>query len=312
MLNIKRGNAVGRFCGDVWKAGICNTPNCGVECLNHGKSSTLFNQAGFDFKVDAAYLNDKNGKRTGHIEIVQNVTELLRTQRAQSELVEGIKRSISSFASASHEIATMSEAMAKDSVEHASKISIDVTAHTKKSNEQMQEMLKVMTDINDASSSIGAIITLIDGIARQTNILALNASVEAVRVGEAGRGFAVVAEEVRDLATKSANAAHNATTIIKENITLAMQGVENSRTVHESLGGISEEVRQVNMLLSEISTATEEQSGGIDQLAAAITQMEHATQSSAAVAEESSAAADELLVMSNNLEEMEESIDAMI
>jgi methyl-accepting chemotaxis protein len=213
--------------------------------------------------------------------------------------------------------ATMNETasmlkLTKENTQHAARLSSEAAKNTVDSMTNVSSLMDVMNKLSESSARIEKIADLINSLASQTNILALNASVEAVRVGEAGRGFAVVAEEVRELATKSANAAHSTTDIIKENIALAIQGVENSKAVSLSLNGVNEDVRQINMLLSEISTATEEQSMGVDQLAAAISQMEQATQSSAAVAEESSAAADELLVLSDNLTEIEENIEAMI
>ena len=87
MLGIKLADVLGKHCGEIWKAGICNTPDCGVKCLERGKSSATFNQFGVDFKVDAAYLTDKNNNKVGHIEVFENITQMVKMQKEEIELV---------------------------------------------------------------------------------------------------------------------------------------------------------------------------------------------------------------------------------
>jgi len=155
-------------------------------------------------------------------------------------------------------------------------------------------MSQAMQALKDSSNDIAKIIRAIDEIAFQTNILALNAAVEAARAGEAGMGFAVVADEVRNLAQRSAQAAKETAAKIDGAITSTAQGVQISAKVADTLGEIVAKVRQVDDLVSEVASASKEQTTGIVQINAAVGQMDKVTQSNAASAEECAAAAEEL------------------
>ena len=167
----------------------------------------------------------------------------------------------------------------------------------------MQAMSAAMNDIKMSSDDIAKIIKTIDEIAFQTNILALNAAVEAARAGEAGMGFAVVAEEVRSLAQRSAQAARETADKIEGAITKTGQGVQITEKVAKSLSEIVDKARQVDQLVAEVCTASREQSQGVHQITAAVTQMDKVVQSNAASAEESASAAEELNAQSHALRE---------
>jgi methyl-accepting chemotaxis protein len=153
-----------------------------------------------------------------------------------------------------------------------------------------------MQAINTSSEDISRIIKTIDEIAFQTNILALNATVEAARAGEAGMGFAVVADEGRSLAQRCAQAARETAAKIEDSIAKNLHGVQISAKVAGSLDQIVTKAREVDELVAEIATASNEQSQGIDQLNTAVAQMDKITQSNAASAEEGASATEELNV----------------
>jgi methyl-accepting chemotaxis protein len=166
----------------------------------------------------------------------------------------------------------------------------------------MQRMSQAVQEIKSSGDDIGKIIKTIDEIAFQTNILALNAAVEAARAGEAGVGFAVVADEVRHLAQRSAQAAKETAMRIETAIAKTSQGVQVSHKVSESLVEIVTHVRQVDELVAQIASASQEQSEGIGQVKIAVTQLEKVVQSNAATAQLSASAAEELNAQAQSLQ----------
>jgi methyl-accepting chemotaxis protein len=160
--------------------------------------------------------------------------------------------------------------------------------------EAVAQVVGTMRGINESSSKIADIIGVIDGIAFQTNILALNAAVKAARAGEQGRGFAVVASEVRSLAQRSAGAARE----IKELIATSVERVEEGSRQVDAAGATMQEVvtaiQNVTDIVTQISQASTEQSEGVAQVGQAVAQMDEATQQNAALVEQSAAAADRL------------------
>jgi methyl-accepting chemotaxis protein/carbonic anhydrase len=169
---------------------------------------------------------------------------------------------------------------------------------------QMQAMISAMDAIKDASQDITKILKTIDEIAFQTNILALNAAVEAARAGEAGAGFAVVAEEVRSLAQRCAAAAKETAVKIDDSVVKSQQGVNISGEVAKNFATIQERIRQLDVLVAEIATASQQQSTGIVQVNTAVSQMDQVTQSNAGSAEESASAAEELNAQAISLKEI--------
>ena len=158
----------------------------------------------------------------------------------------------------------------------------------------MHEMAASMQAIKGSSNEISKIIRDIDEIAFQTNILALNAAVEAARAGESGAGFAVVAGEVRALAQRSASSAKEIAAKIETALGRTAAGVGICSKVEARLGEITDRIRDVDALVSEVAAASREQTQGTEQVGSAVVQMDRATQESAASAEECASAAEEL------------------
>ncbi|AOI78591.1 methyl-accepting chemotaxis protein [Burkholderia sp. NRF60-BP8] len=190
-----------------------------------------------------------------------------------------------------------------DNARQASSLAANASDIANKGNTVVGQVVGTMGEINDSSAKIADIITIIEGIAFQTNILALNAAVEAARAGEEGRGFAVVAGEVRSLAQRSSSAAKEIKALIDASVERIRTGStlvdEAGRTMNEVIGA----VQRVTDIMGEIAAASEEQSGGIDQVARAVAQMDEVTQQNAALVEEAAAAAQSLDEQATRLRE---------
>jgi len=156
------------------------------------------------------------------------------------------------------------------------------------------QVVDTMASINDSSKKIVDIIGVIDSIAFQTNILALNAAVEAARAGEQGRGFAVVASEVRTLAQRSAAAAKEIKLLIDDSVSKVDAGAKLVDNAGATMDEIVASVRRVTDIMGEISSASQEQTSGIEQINMAVTQMDQVTQQNASLVEEAAAAAESL------------------
>ena len=191
-----------------------------------------------------------------------------------------------------------------DSARQASQMAVTNADVAARGGEVVGQVVATMNEINQSSQKIGDIIGVIDGIAFQTNILALNAAVEAARAGEQGRGFAVVAAEVRSLAQRSAQAAKEIKVLIEASVGKVETG---SRLVTQAGSTISEIVanaEKVSAFISDITTAAQEQSQGIGQVNAAVSQLDQMTQQNAALVEESAAAAESLKDQASRLAEV--------
>ena len=165
----------------------------------------------------------------------------------------------------------------------------------------VSQVVDTMSSINTSAKKIVDIIGVIDGIAFQTNILALNAAVEAARAGEQGRGFAVVASEVRSLAQRSAAAAKEIKTLIDDSVEKVDIGSKLVEQAGATMDEVVTSVKRVTDIVGEISSASQEQSMGIDQVHQAITQMDDVTQQNAALVEEAAAASRSMQDQAANL-----------
>ncbi len=174
-------------------------------------------------------------------------------------------------------------------------------ATTTKGSDIVNKVVSTIAEISESSNKISDIVGLINGIASQTNLLALNAAVEAARAGEAGRGFAVVATEVRSLAQRSAEAATEIRQLIESSVEKVNTGTVLANNAGEAMQEILAAVNRVTGLISDISSASVEQSTGIGQVNDAVTQMDEVTQQNAALVEQASAATGNLEKQGNKL-----------
>lgn len=241
-------------------------------------------------------LQAVNGISVGLAGVVGNVrdatnsihtasTEISAGNADLSVRTESQATSLQQTASAMEELT----ATVKQNAEHAAQANglvASVSAKAAEGGAVVGQAVETMQAIKSSARRIEDIIGLIDGIAFQTNILALNAAVEAARAGEQGRGFAVVANEVRNLAQRSASAAKEIKQLIEESVKTVDAGARYVEGAKNSIEDIMASVRNVVVLMSEISTASQAQSDGIISVNREITQMDETTQQNAALVEQ--------------------------
>ncbi|MCS2171433.1 methyl-accepting chemotaxis protein [Scandinavium sp. TWS1a] len=216
----------------------------------------------------------------------------VRTEQAASSLRETASavEQITASVSQSTESATAASAQAEKATKVASK-----------GGSVVSSAIDTMQAIEIASAKIGDITSVIDGIAFQTNILALNASVEAARAGEQGRGFAVVAGEVRNLASRSAQAAKEIKTLIDTTAQSVATGSHYVRLAGESMEEIVSNIGSVSGIIREISIASSEQMQGIQEINHAVIHLDRMVQQNAELVVESAAAAGALQSQAGDL-----------
>ena len=181
-----------------------------------------------------------------------------------------------------------------DNARQANALAVSASEVAVRGGQVVAEVVDTMGSINASSRKIVDIIGVIDGIAFQTNILALNAAVEAARAGEQGRGFAVVASEVRNLAQRSAGAAKEIKELIGDSVGKVDSGARLVDQAGATMKEIVTSIQRVTDIMGEITTASQEQTSGLDQINQAIGQMDDITQQNVALVEEAAAAAGSL------------------
>ncbi len=238
--------------------------------------------------------------RNGTHSIATASSEIATGNLDLSSRTEEQASSLTETASAMEEL-TNTVKQTADNAQQANQLAQATSTIATKGGTAVSEVVATMGSINESAHKIVDIIAVIDGIAFQTNILALNAAVEAARAGEQGKGFAVVATEVRSLAQRSATAAKEIKTLIND----AVEKIGTGGRLVEQAGATIDEVvisvKRVTDIVGEISTASNEQSVGIEQVNQAILQMDEVTQQNAALVEQAAAATGSLQEQADQL-----------
>ena len=252
------------------------------------------NQAGLNLR---ALVDDVDAQVDGLQRVGQQV------ERSSSDLSARTEQSASGLeqASASMEELTSTVTQNADSSRQATQLAQGASQAAVRGGEVVNQVVDVMQRITTSSQKIADIIGMIDGIAFQTNILALNAAVEAARAGEQGRGFAVVASEVRSLAQRSAGAAREIKSLIGESVAEVKGGSTLVRQAGETMQGVVREVQRVSDLISDITTASNEQANGVSQVSVAVVQLDRVTQENATMVQDSVDAAQGLMARAERL-----------
>ncbi len=267
--------------------------NLGILVIAFGMVSAV--AIGFAF---ASFLSRRLSDITNKIENSANSSRITGddTTSAVRKLSENAKTAASSL---QQTVASLEEitSMVRTNTDHAKEAN-GLSQKSKDSAEtgekEIARLIESMTKIAEGSKKIEEIINVIDDIAFQTNLLALNAAVEAARAGEQGKGFAVVAEAVRNLAQRSAVAARDINSLIKENVANSQDGAKVAESSSVALAEIVLNVKKVSDLNNEISLASQEQTTGIEQISKAMNQLDSLTQSTAASAEELNVSAESI------------------
>ncbi len=220
----------------------------------------------------------------------QSLSQGASEQASSLEEITSSITEINSQAKQNADNASEANAIAKQSMDNA-----------QNGDNQMKELVSAMTGINESAEGIKKIVKVIDDIAFQINLLALNANVEAARAGKYGKGFAVVAEEVRNLAGRSATSVQETTQMVEDAIKNVEGGNQLVETTAAQLAEIVNAASKVTNLVEEIAVASKEQAQGLEQINVGLGQVDQVTQSNTSSAEECASASEELASQSQQL-----------
>jgi methyl-accepting chemotaxis protein len=255
-------------------------------------------------------------------QVTQEIEDSNQQSRATGEHMAKATQQLSTGASSAasslqETVASLEEltSMVKTNSDHAKEANA-LSQLSKESAErgekEIAKLIGSMANIASGSKKIEEIISVIDDIAFQTNLLALNAAVEAARAGEQGKGFAVVAEAVRNLAQRSAVAAKDIASLIKENVSKSEDGAQVAESSGTALSEIVLNVKKVSDLNNEIAMASQEQASGIEQISQAMNQLDRLTQETASSAEEINASSESIQIQTQSFNKLIQTLRVMV
>ncbi|MCX6074430.1 MAG: methyl-accepting chemotaxis protein [Campylobacterales bacterium] len=223
---------------------------------------------------------------------LQNGIDLQADAGNLKQVVESLSTASNEQAASLEETAAAMEEMTSNVQNNAQKandmasMAAQTDASAKEGAVLAQRTATAMTEIQIATNSINNAVSIIENIAFQTNILSLNAAVEAATAGDAGKGFAVVAQEVRNLANRSADAAKEIKAMAEQAAAKSNEGMNIATELTRGFEVIAGKIEQTTMLVQDVSNASREQMQGIGQINTAVTQLDQMTQENAKIAAE--------------------------